>query len=57
MNTTTNPQNKAREFNLERTHAVGQYLRSDTAAARVMAGYRREQQGAFSLQSRAKFKG
>ena len=57
MNTTTNPQNKAREFNLERTHSVGQYLRSDTAAARVMAGYRREQQGAFSLRARAKFKG
>jgi hypothetical protein len=43
-----------REFNLDRKHTVGQFLRVHPDALRVMKQGQRDQRGAFSIEQRAR---
>lgn len=46
--------NAPREFDVERKHAVGQFLRANPTAAKVMASMRGDSKGFFSIEARAR---
>lgn len=45
---------QAREFDLNRKHTVGQFLRAHPDALKVMRRLGMEQKGAFSIEARAR---
>lgn len=55
---TTQPQTNKREFNVDGTHTVGQFLNAHLDAKRVVAANRREANESFyKLETRAHLKG
>lgn len=48
--------NAPRVFDVERKHGVGQFLRSDSTAAKVMASMRGDSRNFYSIAARARMR-